>query len=245
MNQRYAFLLFAVSAAVLSSVACGNSPASPSGAVVVRGTVLGATAGTVNAQSAGASAHSAAGGPITVTVQEDPSITVTVSGNGTFVLEGLPTGTFTLVFTRDGVTLGTVTVSGVGGGAEVKIVVQVNGSTVVLIELKVDDRDVDAGEAKTCVINGGRQGDSIQLEGHVDSGSPSSFKLNVNGNRASRLVDVITSGALSYQCVGQAARGTCPPDPLAGAQVHVSGTLTSCDTIGALVTASEVKVQKP
>jgi len=159
MNRRYAFLFLTAVAAAMTNVACGENPASPSGEVVVRGTVLGATAGTVTAQSGEASAQSAAGGRITVTVQEAPSLTVTVSGNGTFVLEGLPLGTFTLVFTRDGVVLGTVTVSGVGGGAEVKIVVQVNGTTVVLIELKVDDKDVDADRAKTCLINGGRPGD--------------------------------------------------------------------------------------
>ncbi len=245
MNRRLAFLLMAAMAALLTNVACGSSPTSSSAAVVVRGTVLEATSGTVTALSAGAMASSSKG-RVTVTVAEDPSLTVTVSGNGTFVLEGLPTGTFTLVFTRDGVTLGTVTVTGVGDGAEVKIVVQVNGSTVVLVELKIDDQEADTDQAaKTCLINGGRAGDKIELEGRVDSGSVSSFMMTVNGNRASGLVTVNTSGASSYKCVGQAGKGsTCPPDPLLGSQVHVSGTLTSCDLNTAVVTASEVKVQK-
>ena len=246
MNRRNAFLIVAALAAVLMNVACGDNPSSPSNAVVVRGTVLGATAGTVSAQSAGAVASSSAG-KITVTVAEDPSLTVTVSGNGTFVLEGLPLGTFTLVFTRDGVTLGTVTVTGVSDGSEVKVVVQVNGTTVVVIELKVDDRVTvaDSGQAsKTCLINGGRAGDKIELEGNVASGSVSSFKMDVNGNRASGLVDV-TASPSSYRCVGQAGKeSTCPPLPLAGSKVHVSGTLTSCSLSAALVTASEVKVQK-
>src|SRR5262245_16631659 len=136
MNRQKAILVaVALGAALLMSVACGDSPSSPSGAVVVRGTVLGATAGGVSAQSAGAVASSSAG-KITVSVAENPSLTVTVSGNGTFTLEGLPTGTFTLVFTRDGVTLGTVTVTGVGDSSEIKVVVQVDGGAVVVIELK-------------------------------------------------------------------------------------------------------------
>ncbi len=242
MKRTRGFILLPLLAAALTGAACGSNPASPSEAVVVRGTVLGATAGTVTAQSAGTAASSAAD-RITVTVQENPSLTATVSGNGTFVLEGLPLGTFTLIFMRDGVVLGTVTVTGVGDGAEVKIVVQINGSTVVLVELKIDDKDAD--QSKTCLINGGKPGESIQLEGHVASGNASSFKLSVNGNRASGLVDVNTSGPSSYQCVGQAGKGACPPDPLVGAQVHVSGTLTSCSLSAAMVTASEVKVQKP
>jgi hypothetical protein len=241
MNGRLAFLLLAAAAAALTG-ACGG-PASPSGAVVVRGTVLGATAGTVTAQSGEATA-SAAKGRITVTVAEDPSITVTVSGNGTFVLEGLPLGTFTLVFVQDGVTLGSVTVTGVSEGSDVKIVVRVDGSVVVVVELKVDDRDTDASTAN-CMINGGKAGQSIELEGNVASGSVSSFRLQVNGNRASGLVDVSTSGPSTYECVGQAGKGDCPPSPLAGAKVHVRGTLASCTTSAALVNATEVKVQKP
>jgi hypothetical protein len=240
MNRRLAFLLLA--AATLTGAACGDNPASSSGAVVVRGTVLGATAGTVVAQSAGATA-SAAKGRITVTVLENPSITVTVSGNGTFVLEGLPLGTFTLVFTQDGVTLGAVTVNGVGEGSEVKIVVQVLGSTVVVVELKVDDHETDRSSAN-CIINGGRAGEAIQLEGNVASGSVSAFRLQVNGNRASGLVDVSTSGPSAYRCVGQAGKEVCPPVSLVGSKVHVSGTLASCSTSAALVTATEVKVQK-
>jgi hypothetical protein len=241
MDRRLALLLVGVLAAGLGAAGCGSSPNSPSGAVVVRGTVLGAP-GSLSAQSAGA-VSSSGPGAITVTVAEDPSITVKVSGNGTFMLEGLPVGTFTLVFTRDGVTIGTVTVTGVGEGSEVKVVVQVNGSVLVVIELKVDDHDAESPNG-SCIINGGRAGEGIELEGNVASGTASLFKLQVNGNRASQLVDVSTSGPSSFQCVGQPGKGDCPPTPLAGSKVHVSGTLTSCSTSAALVTANEVKVQK-
>jgi hypothetical protein len=243
MRRRLSVLLLGALTATLAAVGCGGNPSSPSGSVVVQGTVLGGTAGNVSAQSAGAIA-SAGTGRITVTVAEDPTITVTVSGNGTFHLEGLPLGTFTLIFQRDGVTLGTVIVTGVREGSEVKIVVQIDGSTVVVIELKVDEDETDTPTAN-CIINGGRMGDHIELEGNVASGTVSSFKLDVNGNRARQLVDVATSGPSTYTCVGQAGKGDCPPVPLAGAKVHVSGTLTSCSTSAALVTASEVKVQKP
>jgi len=231
--------LLLLAAVALTSAACGSNPASPSDPVVVRGTVLEATAGLVTAQSAGPVASSTGGSRITVTV-EGSSLSTTVSGNGTFVLEGLSAGTFTLVFTRDGVTLGTVTVTGTGGGDEVKIVVQVEGTTVVLIELKIDGQDETEG-AKTCLINGGRQGDGIELEGHVASGTTGQFKLDVNGNRASALVDVIASGA-TYQCNGKP--GTDCQSNLVGAQVHVRGTLTLCTLSAATVTASEVRVQK-
>jgi hypothetical protein len=242
MNRRLAVLLLVALGVGLGAAGCGDSPSSPSGAVVVRGTVLAESSGSLAAQSAGAIA-SAAAGRITVTVVEDPSISVTVNGNGTFMIEGLPLGTFTLVFQRDGVTLGTVTVTGVGEGSEVKIIVQIQSSRVVVVQLTVDDHDTDPSNAN-CIINGGRQGDSIELEGNVASGTASLFKLQVNGNRASQLVDVSTAGASSFECVGQAGKGACPPSPLEGSKVHVRGTLTSCSTSAALVTASEVKVQK-
>jgi hypothetical protein len=239
VNRGFAFLLLV---AGLAAAACGDNPASSSGAVVVRGTVLGATAGTVTAQSGGAVA-SASKGPITVMVVENPSITVTVNGNGTFFLEGLPLGTFTLVFMQDGVTLGTVTVTGVHEGSEVKIIVQVQGSTVVVIELKVDENEADRGAAN-CIISGGKAGQSIQLEGSVASGGVTAFRMQVNGQRSSDLVDVTTSGPSVYRCVGQAGKDVCPPTTLAGSKVHVSGMLTSCSTTAAAVAASEVKVQK-
>src|SRR5262245_16510059 len=150
VNARILVLL----AAVALAAACGSSPTSPSGAVVVKGTVLDASVGVgqVTAQSAGAPVASSGGGRITVTAQ-GTTTTATVSGNGTFGLDGLAAGTFTLVFTRDGVTIGTVTVTGTGGGDEVEIVVKVEATNVTLVQLQINGHDADA--SKTCMINGG------------------------------------------------------------------------------------------
>ena len=133
----------ALSSAALFAVACGSSsPSGPSSTqgVRVQGTVLAATGSSgVSVRSTGAPS-----GAITVTV-EGTSISVTVSGNGTFVLEGLPEGTFTLVFTQGGVTLGEVTVTDVAAGADVQIVVQVTGSSVVLVQLKIQGQEQPEG----------------------------------------------------------------------------------------------------
>jgi hypothetical protein len=86
-------------------------------------------------------------------------------------------------------------------------------------------------------------GSSIELEGKVASGNASLFELDVQGNRARGLVDVNASGA-GYRCIGQSGPN-CKADLKAGNQVHVRGLLTTCTTTDALVTATEVKVQKP
>jgi hypothetical protein len=236
-------------------VACGSdNPASPSATkVVLKGTLLDAQAAGLSA-SAAVSAHASSGGRITVTVQEDPSLSVTVSGNGTFELSGLPLGSFTLVFSRDGVVLGTIAVSGVQPEVEIKIVVKVKGNAVVLVSLKIGDSpeqvgddpgdDQDGDSNKSCMISGGRVGDGIELEGNVDSGNSSKFKLRVNGNRSGGLVDVNAGGA-SFQCKGdKTSSSECKAKVTDGAKVHVRGTLDSCSQSAAQVTASEVKVQK-
>jgi hypothetical protein len=202
--------------------------------------------------SAGASAHSgaaSAAGKMVVTVQEQPSISATVSANGTFELEGLPSGTFTLVFTIDGTVVGTIVISGVATDAEVKIVVQITADGVILIEIKIEglDDDTPPGTPPTtpqaCLISGGRAGSNIELEGTVASGTSALFKLDVQGNRASGLVDV-NSGGASWKCVGQSA-SDCRGAFRSGNKVHVRGLLTTCTTSAALVNATEVKVQKP
>jgi hypothetical protein len=234
-------------AAALAMAGCGgSSPSSPSGkGVVLQGTVLSASG------SAGASAHSgaaSAAGKMVVTVQEQPSISATVSANGTFELEGLPAGTFTLVFTIDGTVVGTIVISGIANDAEVKIVVQITPDGVILIEIKIEGQgdDPPPGTPTTpqaCLISGGRAGSNIELEGNVASGTSTLFKLDVQGNRASALVDVNAGGA-SWKCVGQSA-SDCRGAFKSGNKVHVRGLLTTCTTSAALVNATEVKVQKP
>ena len=71
-----------------------------------------------------------------MTVQEDPSIITTVGKDGTFTLTGLPTGTITLVFSRNGRVLGTLTVADVVAGEQLDIKVKVRGNGVTLLDLQ-------------------------------------------------------------------------------------------------------------
>jgi hypothetical protein len=131
-----------VTAAALVAPACGgNSPASPSGTrgVVLKGVVLGASG--TSGQAGQVAAQGAGSGKITVTVQQNTSITTTVSANGTFELEGVPEGSFTLVFSSTTTVLGTVTVPG-GATQEINIVVNVTVNVVVIVKVEIDGHEV-------------------------------------------------------------------------------------------------------
>jgi len=233
--------------AALAAAGCGSSsPSGPSGtgSVRVEGTVLGGPAGVgVAARSTGtAQSAGAASGPIIVTVT-GTSISVTVSGNGTFEIEGLPEGTFTLVFTQGGVILGQVTVTNVAAGADVQVVVQVTGGTVILVQLKIQGQEKPESST-SCLISGGTVGQGIELEGDVATiVNAASFKMDVNGNRSRGLADVSASAA-SFTCVGKAKSDDCKAQLQVGAKVHVSGTLTTCTPTAATVVATGVKIQK-
>jgi hypothetical protein len=128
--------------------------------------------------------------------------------------------------------------------------VEITEDSVVLVNIEFDSGEEDqndsenGNENKTCMIEGGKVGQRIELEGHVASGNADNFQLQVNGNRASGLVDVNASGA-SYKCNGNPKKtGDCKASLTTGNQVHVRGTLTSCTTSAASVTATEVMVQK-
>ncbi len=250
-----------VGTAALLAVACGgSSPAGPSASVGVRveGTVLDGSAGTGVVAHAGTATASSAS--VTVTVKERPSLSATVPGSGTFELDGLPEGSFTLVFARNGVALGEVPVTGASGGETVKVVVRVDDRTVALVQLEIDGSSAalaspspspSPSPAGTCAIAGGTVGQPIELEGHVmellTSASPGpAFKMDVNGNRSGVAVTVDAAKA-SFQCVGNAKSSSCPSQLQAGAMVHVSGSLKSCTsgaTAEATVEATGVKIQK-
>ncbi len=245
MKCRRSVLISAVIAVLgLTLSGCGSSPTSPSSTnagVTLHGLALGQSS--ARTSSAGGFKAMSTRGSITVTVQENTSITTTISGNGTFELEGLPAGTFTLVFSSNGVTLGTITITSVPTQAEVNIVVHIT-TTVVLVKVEINGTDETDNETKTCLINGGRVGEEIELEGSVSPGSVmgKTFKMSVNGERAGGLVSVDATTA-SFDCAG--IKGPCDTTALLkdGAKVHVRGTLTSCSLTTALVKATEVKFQ--
>jgi hypothetical protein len=96
----------------------------------------------------------------------------------------------------------------------------------------------------TCMINGGRVGAGIELEGRVAGTAPvTAFRMTVNGNRASGPVDVQAApGAL--RCNGpNSSPAECQARFVDQARIHVRGTLTSCTTSAATVAASEVRIQ--
>jgi hypothetical protein len=230
----------------LPLVGCGgSSPTSPSGAgkVVLHGVAVGAD-GAPTASGGGVTAQAASKDRITVTVQ-GTSISTTVSTNGTFELEDLPTGSFALVFSINTTVIGTVTITGVPTQGEIQIVVQVTVTTVVLINLEIDDQENDDNASKTCIVEGGKLGRKIELEGNVDSGNSTAFKMKINGERSSGLVDVDASHA-QFNCNGDKSSSatTCKDSVKPHAKVHVSGTLMTCTTSAAQVVATEVKVQK-
>ncbi len=248
MKRGHFFVVGLVAALALALSACGGSATSPSATgVTLRGVAMGvpASAG-VNALS-GASA-TAGGSAITVTVQENPSLTTTISGNGTFELKGLPPGTITLVFSSNGVTLGTVTITSVPTEAEIDLVIRISNTNVIVVKIEIngsDETETQTEAARTCLIAGGTVGSGIELEGSVSSPtSPvgaSSFTMSVNGQRSSGTVSVDYSGA-SFTCAG--IKGACDATLITtGRKVHVRGNLTSCSTADAVVKATQVKFQ--
>lgn len=249
MNRRtlpsLAVVLIAV---VVTACGGGDGPTSATGkgGVNVRGQVLGAGAST--GVTAAANGPVAAGdSKITVTIA-GTNLSTTVSGNGTFEIVGVEGGTFTLVFTSNGVEIGRVQVT-TTASAEVKITVTVTGSTIVVTELVVDDKSgqgtSDGGTTAACFVSGGRVGQGIELEGVVASGNDKAFGLEVNGQRAG-IVDVSASSA-AYKCNGGGKNALtdaqCKATLTTGARVHVRGTLMTCTATAATATASEVKLQ--
>ena len=214
--------------------------------MAVQGVVLGD--GTSFTASSGAGPSSAQAQKITVKVA-GTSITAEVAANGTFELKGISSGSFTLVFLVDGVEIGRVVINA-PDGSEVKLVVQVKNSVLVVVEIKVETGGTAPSPSPTpissaCFVNGGTVGQGIELEGDVTGGTSAAFKMAVNG-RADTPIDVNASSA-SFRCIGGAKVPTdaeCKASVKAGAKVHVSGRLDSCTTSAAVVTAAEVKVQK-
>jgi hypothetical protein len=244
MKCRGLVLSAAVVAAALWTAACGSdSPtASSGGGVAVQGVVVGDSASASVADVRATQASQ----PHKVTVKvAGTTITVDVNANGTFQINGIPSGTFTLVFLVDGVEVGRVEVTA-GDGSEVKIVVQVNASQLVVVQIDVDDGSgTNGGTTTSCGVNGGTVGHGIELEGNVSSGTFPTFKMSVNG-RSDFPIDVSASSA-SVQCIGGAKTSSdaeCKAQIKSGAKVHVKGTLMACTTSSAQVTATEVKVQK-
>lgn len=249
MNRRALLTWAAVLAAVVVGACGGESPSSPSagtGGVVVQGVVLGE--GAAFTASSGPAVAAAKNQKVTVQV-EGTSIVAEVSANGTFELKGIAAGTFTLIFMVDGVEIGRIVVTA-EDGSEVKVVVQVQNSVLVLIEVKVEGPEpspAPSASPTACIVNSGRVGQGIELEGNVLSGNASSFTMTAAGATGPVTVD---ASAAAFRCIGGAKAETdaaCKAafdKAAADSKVHVRGTLMGCTGQSANVTAAEVKVQK-
>lgn len=196
--------LLAATVACLIACGGGGNPAAPSSAagapgVVVSGTLLGATSGA----GSGATVSSVAG-QLTVTVVENPAITALVAADGSFTLRGLPSGAFTLQFSRDGVVLGTLSFREVAPNQQIMVVVELVGSSVVLVEEK---------------RNGIGHGD-IEIEGTVEA----VLLLNPAGESRFRIhgYEVVTRPGETAIREGNRSRSVT--DLSVGRQVHVKGT---------------------
>ena len=218
-----------VSLVIMAFTGCGGgSPSGPSTAspgVVLNGSLVGA-AGSSSAGfgvSAQASKAISITGTVTVSVQESPGISTTVSSDGSFTLRGLPTGSFTLVFTRDGVPLGTLTFNSVMPNQEVTITVNITGSSVVLLE---EQR------------NGVGHGD-LEIEGRVEQ----VILLSATGD-SRFIIDQRTVVARPGQTTireGNTRRQAS--DLTVGQRVHVKGAWLPKEGATQPVLAYEIKLQ--
>ena len=210
--------------AALLLVSCGGGdplgPSASNGGITLRGTVLGSAAA---AGGAGVRALAAGAGPLIVSVQGNPAISSPVDSDGQFTLRGLPEGRVTLVFTRDGATVGTLTLDDVRAGQEITITVAVTPTGVAV----VDERR-----------NGIGHGD-LELEGSVAQvlllSTTSESRFLIDGRTV-----LVRPGQTAIR-EGNSARGV--GDLTVGRRVHVKGTYLPLEGSLQPVLALEIKLQ--
>lgn len=186
-------------------------------------------------------------GDLEIEGRVDQVLVATTTGDSRFVIDG-----YTVVARpgqtaiREGNSARSVTEVLVGRQVHVKGVwlAATTGAQEVLaweIKLQGGFEDPAPEPGRLCMINGGRVGDGIQLEGRVASGGLPSFMMTVNGNRASGPVSI---QATAVRCNGPSTTpAACQARLTTGARIHVSGTLTTCSLTDASVAANEVRIQ--
>lgn len=167
MNYRNFAAIFLLTLLASGAAACGSSsPSSPSelnsqsnlgGGATINGFINGSAVPGLTSSGAGLAALS----PSALTVEVvGTAITAPVRPNGSFVLTDVPAGDIQLHFTGTG-TDAMLTVSGVNGGDELRMKVEVNGNSAVLQEISRKDRT-----------------NKIEIEGSIASGACASFVVN-------------------------------------------------------------------
>jgi len=216
--------------AVVLLTSCGGNPAGPDGdaGVVLRGTVQGA--GTLRAASGGTAAAAAT---VTVSVLENPAISTTVAGDGSFTLRGLPEGGFTLVFTDGGLELGRLSFSEVMPNQEITVTVQVSSSGVVLLDQRrngIGHGDVEIEGLVEQVIALDPAGESrFLVNGRTVVARPGQTTVR-EGNRARNVEDVTEGRRVHVKGVWLALEGSV--QPVLAHEIKLQGDLDEGDDGG-------------
>ena len=151
-SRKLAIFISLIATTVGTSACSSSSPSSPlaptelsgssssnttiTNGATINGSVTGAA---LSAISLSGSGFATANGPALIVTVVGTSITAQVNPNGAFVLTNVPPGNIQLRFTGPG-TDAMLTVTGVTGGDELRIIVQVNGNTATLKEVSRKDR---------------------------------------------------------------------------------------------------------
>jgi hypothetical protein len=248
MTRQTRMVFLAGAFAVFSAAGCGKSPLAPTEvadlAVEGPSIAVAPTASVVAPGREEGRVHLSAvtNDPITITVLQFPSLHTTVNLGETAVITGLPPGSYTLVFTQNGATIGTQLIVGVQPGEQIQITVVFDGGFFVMVVVVIGNSSLPP--PTPCTLDGRSVGASLTVEGVVVSGNAEAFREDRNGTYAQDLFDIEAATA-SYVCVGQAKRGSCKSNLKAGSQVHVTGALLGCRGTVVVLNASEVKIQKP
>jgi hypothetical protein len=171
MRPRTLIVFLSLIATALATSACASSsPSAPTqlsgptttntatgNGATINGAITGAA---LSALSLSESGFASLNGPGLMVTVVGTDITASVHPNGTFVLSNVPPGDIQLHFTGPG-TDAMLTVTGVAGGDELRITVQVNGNTAILQDLSRKD-----------TLN------KVEIEGIVISGTCASFVVN-------------------------------------------------------------------
>jgi hypothetical protein len=220
-SRRRFFTVVAIAraiAAVAFLTSCGGNPAGPDGeGVVLRGTVQGADG--LRAASFGAKAAAAT---VTVSVVENPSISTTVAGDGSFTLRGLPEGGFTLVFKNGATELGRLSFTEVNANQEITVTVQVSDAGVLLLDQR---------------RNGIGHGD-VEIEGlvgQVIAPAAGESRFVINGRT------VVAKPGVTAVREGNRSRNI--EDITEGRRVHVKGVWLPAEGSTQPVLAHEIKLQ--
>jgi hypothetical protein len=188
-------------------IACGNPSGPDAQGIVVRGTVQGA--GTLRA----ASVSAASAATVTVSVPENPSISTTVGGDGSFTLRGLPEGGFTLVFKNGATEIGRLSFSEVKANQEITLTVQVSTSGVVLLEEQrngIGHGDVEIEGNVTQVISLAAAESRFLINGRTVVARPGETAVR-EGNRSRNIEDVTDGRRVHVKGVWLPMEGSTQP----------------------------------